>query len=110
MGDINASIGKDQRLDSVNISPVTARLTVTSSVSVLAAAGASDATGRKRLRIRNLDDSIQIRYGASSASAIYQLGTPIEPGETVIIDFPNSSFSVYLRSQGYAVETEVTES
>jgi hypothetical protein len=95
----------------LTVVPVTGTMTVTSGTSVAIKAGTSSLSGRKKLIIKNLSDSVQIRIGASSASAIYTSGIPLEPRATVEIDFdPSTAVELYARSIGYAVDLEVTES
>ena len=94
----------------LTVVPVTGTMTVTSGTSVAIKAGASSLSGRKKMIVRNLSDSVQVRIGASSASAIYETGIALEPLATVEFDFdPLTAISLYARSIGYSVSLEVTE-
>ena len=94
----------------VTVVPVTGIMTVTSGTSVAIKAGTTSLSGRKRMIIKNLSDSVQVRIGASSASAIYTSGIPLEPLATVEFEFdPSTAVELYARSIGYAVDLEVTE-
>jgi len=94
----------------VTVVPTTGTMTVTSGASVALKAGTSVLSGRKKMIVKNLSDKIQVRIGASSASAIYETGIALEPLATVEFDFdPLTAVELYARSIGYAVDLEVTE-
>lgn len=94
---------------SIKAAPVHGLVTATAGTSVLLKAGATELVGRSKLIITNTS-RFQVKVGASSADAIYQRGIPIDPGQTQIIEFdPETTASIYARSQGGAATLEVTE-
>lgn len=90
------------------LAPVSGRISLSYGASRLIASGGSNLSNRTKIIVTNLGPC-QIRLsGASSDSAIYETGYPVEPGQTVILNV-GSEISVYGRSMGYKTIVEVTE-
>jgi hypothetical protein len=93
----------------IKVAPVHGVVTATSATSVLLKAGGSELAGRTKMIVKN-SSRFQVKIGASSGDAIYQLGIPVDPGQTETVEFdPTVAVSVYARSQGGAARLEVTE-
>lgn len=82
-------------------------IVLTNGTSTLLAVGASVATERTALIVRN-DGDVQcviIPKGASSVDG----GLPIEPGQMLRIDVSSASVELYGRSTGYSCQVTVWE-
>jgi len=94
--------------DTITATPVTGVKTVTATAAEIFA-GASALSGRKKLLIRNDDQAVRMRVGASSVTQ--QSGFPVEPGAVVEFSFDAATAKViYAISEGAAITVEVWES
>lgn len=95
----------------LTLEPKRAKIVATYGASTLLAASSTTLAGRKRLEIWNKDPLVSIRYGVSSANAIYEEGEEVAPLQHKAIVFEGSTdINLYVRSMGYAVNVEVMES
>lgn len=109
MEDIGQAVDDKKRTIKLMHAPVFGTVTATAGTSVLLKAGATELSGRTLMTVKNTSRFL-VKYGPTSPSEIYQGGFPIDPGETVSIEFDTSTaVSVYARSQGGAATLEIME-
>lgn len=91
--------------------PVIGKVTALNTSSVLLKAGTSELSGRRKMKVTNLSDHIQVKIGPTSSASYYTAGLDLDPGENIELDFnPEVAVvSIYARSMGGAVDLEVIE-
>lgn len=94
-------------IETVNDNPVTGIKTVTA-IAAEIFAGGSAKTNRRKLIVKNEDQSLRLRIGKSDVTQ--QNGYPVEPGATVEFQFdPNVAVPIYAISEGANLEVAVME-
>ena len=94
-------------IETVNDNPVTGIKTVTA-IAAEIFAGGSAKTNRRKLIVRNEDQSLRLRIGKSDVTQ--QNGYPVEPGATVEFQFdPNVAVPIYAISEGANLKVAVME-
>lgn len=94
-------------IETVNDNPVTGIKTVTA-IAAEIFAGGSAKTNRRKLIVKNEDQSLRLRIGKSDVTQ--QNGYPVEPGATVEFQFdPNMAVPIYAISEGANLEVAVME-
>lgn len=89
--------------------PAIGKVTVQSTAAVELKVGGSPLTGRATITVKNPDQAIAVRIGASSITE--KTGYLLEPQETLQISLdPANPVAIYGRSTGYEVSLEVMES
>lgn len=102
---VSATINATVAGEVMKSAPTTKILTVTETPVVL-----SSKVGLQQIVVRNSSESIRVRIGESSMTVSNRKGIPIEPGAMVIESFdPTVPVSLYVRSEGSAIELEVWE-
>lgn len=94
-------------IETVNDNPVTGIKTVTA-IAAEIFAGGSAKTNRRKLIVKNEDQSLRLRIGKSDVTQ--QNGYPVEPGATVEFQFdPNVAVPIYAISEGANLKVAVME-
>lgn len=106
-GDTPATAQLTGSIETVNDNPVTGIKTVTA-IAAEIFAGGSAKTNRRKLIVKNEDQSLRLRIGKSDVTQ--QNGYPVEPGATVEFQFdPNVAVPIYAISEGANLEVAVME-
>jgi hypothetical protein len=108
--DIAKNEHRERDVVTVGALPVCGTKTATNAVSVLLCAGSSELVNRKTLRVKNLSDHVPCLIGNTSTASVVETGYTLDPGEEVTFSFSSTSYSLYARSQGYAVDLMIWES
>ena len=108
---IEQTAAEDRKEYAMAIAPAAVTLVCTYGVSTLLATAAADATGRKTLVVRNIDEFVPVMISAAtSLEAVYEQGfCELMPGCTAIFTFSGDDVPLYARSLGYEAKLEVME-
>lgn len=89
--------------------PAIGKVTVQSTAAVELKVGGTPLTGRSFITVKNPDQAIAVRVGASTITE--KIGYLLEPQETLQISLAaDNPVAIYGRSTGYEVSLEVMES